>query len=228
MTVPRKTPGRVVREPPVPESIVVVGCGGLGREVYGLISAISTMRQPSWEVEGFFDDDPSPRDRRLVSALGSQILGRVVDLASMAHPPPVVIAVGAPNTRCHIASRLPANVTYPALVHPDATVGSPTELAPGCVVAAGARLTTNIQLGSHVHVDQNVTVGHDCQLDDYVRLNPGSCISGDVRLGAGVLVGANATVLQGVRIGADVTVGAGACVVRDVDPGEVVKGVPAR
>jgi acetyltransferase-like isoleucine patch superfamily enzyme len=41
-------------------------------------------------------------------------------------------------------------------------------------------------------------------------------------------IGSGAVVLGGVRIGAGALVGAGAVVTRDVAPGEVVAGVPAR
>ena len=44
----------------------------------------------------------------------------------------------------------------------------------------------------------------------------------------GVLVGANAVVLEGVRIGAGAVVAAGAVVTRDVPPGAVVAGCPAK
>jgi len=43
-----------------------------------------------------------------------------------------------------------------------------------------------------------------------------------------VALGSGAVVLGGVRIGAGALVGAGAVVTRDVAPGEVVAGVPAR
>jgi len=45
---------------------------------------------------------------------------------------------------------------------------------------------------------------------------------------AGAIIGANATLLPGVRIGARALVGAGAVVTRDVPPGAVVAGNPAR
>ncbi len=44
----------------------------------------------------------------------------------------------------------------------------------------------------------------------------------------GASIGGGATILPGIRIGAGATVGAGAVVTRDVGPGEVVAGNPAR
>ena len=48
-----------------------------------------------------------------------------------------------------------------------------------------------------------------------------------IRVGDDAWIGANAVVLPGVRIGRMAVVGAGAVVVRDVEPGQVVAGVPA-
>lgn len=52
--------------------------------------------------------------------------------------------------------------------------------------------------------------------------------TGRVEIGANVLIGANTTILPGVLIGDGAMVGAGSVVNRDVPPGALVAGVPAR
>jgi acetyltransferase-like isoleucine patch superfamily enzyme len=49
-----------------------------------------------------------------------------------------------------------------------------------------------------------------------------------VRVENGATIGSGAVIIGDVTIGADALVGAGAVVTRDVAPGEVVAGVPAR
>jgi acetyltransferase-like isoleucine patch superfamily enzyme len=53
-------------------------------------------------------------------------------------------------------------------------------------------------------------------------------ICGHAELGDRVRVGVNASILPGVIVGADAQIGAGAVVTKNVEPGDVVAGNPAR
>jgi sugar O-acyltransferase (sialic acid O-acetyltransferase NeuD family) len=208
--------------------LFIIGAGGFGREVFCIIEALAvagSLRRPA----GFIDDAPSSMDLARVEALGSVVVGSVDDLVQRTEPFSVVLAMGSASDRRAVAALLAHSpVTFPVIVHPDATVGCGVRLAEGVVVAAGSRLSTNIDVGRHVHIDQNAVVGHDCSLGDFSRLNPQACVSGAVSIGNGTLVGANATVLQGLEVGDDAIVGAGAVVTHMVPSATTVKGVPAR
>jgi sugar O-acyltransferase (sialic acid O-acetyltransferase NeuD family) len=208
--------------------LFIIGAGGFGREVFSIIEALAAVggqRHPA----GFIDDAPSSLDLRRAEALGSGVVGSVDDLVRRTEPFSAVLAMGSASDRRAVATLLlHSPVTFPVLVHPDATVGFGVRLAEGVVLAAGSRLSTNIDVGRHVHIDQNAVVGHDCTLSDFSRLNPQACVSGAVRIGSGALIGANATVLQGLEVGDDAIVGAGAVVTRSVPAAATVMGVPAR
>jgi len=208
--------------------LFIIGAGGFGREVFCIIRALEASGR-GLNLEGFVDDGPSGPDLDRVAELGSRVVGRVDDMAKRHEPFGAVLAIGSASGRRAIAAHLSRSpVTYPVLVHPDATVGFKVRLAEGVVVAAGVRLSTNIQVGRHVHIDQNAVVGHDSTLGDFSRLNPQACVSGGVRIGPGALIGANATILQGLDVGDDAIVGAGAVVTRPVAASATVMGVPAR
>lgn len=90
------------------------------------------------------------------------------------------------------------------------------DIGPGLMLMHGfATIITARKLGSDCQVAQQVTIGYDDR-------------GAPPTLGDRVRVGANAVILGPITVGDDAVVGAGAVVVRDVPPGAVVGGVPAK
>ncbi len=78
-----------------------------------------------------------------------------------------------------------------------------------------------IRIGENTLIGYNTTIlCHEFLIDEY-RVGP-------VEIGRDVMIGANCTILPGVRIGDGAVVSAHSLVNRDVPPGAVVGGVPAR
>jgi len=206
--------------------LVIIGTGGHGREALDIVQAMNA-RSPTFEFLGFVDErrDNEP----LVVARGAHIIGSLEKLRERDRDVRYVIGIGAGATRRRIDQQLTAwGFEAAVLVHPDATIGAVVALGAGTVVAAGARITTNVTLGRHAHINVNASVSHDCRVADYVTVSPGVTISGNVSIGEGTLMGAGSTVIQNLSIGAWVTVGAGAVVVTDLPDAITAVGIPAR
>ena len=117
----------------------------------------------------------------------------------------------------------PLTVVHPtAVCSRSAILGSGSQLLPGSIVNAGAKV------GADVVVNTGAIVEHDCVLGDHVYVATGARLSGMVRVDANAHVGIGATVRESITIGEGAVVGAGAVVVKDVQPHTVVAGVPAR
>ncbi|MEO8692710.1 MAG: NeuD/PglB/VioB family sugar acetyltransferase [Acidimicrobiales bacterium] len=206
--------------------LVIIGAGGHGRETLDIVQAINA-RAATFEFLGFVDERTD--NESLVAARGSHILGPLASLRDREQQIRYVIGIGVSSHRRQIDRQLTEwGFEAAVLVHPDATLGAFVALGPGVVIAAGARITTNVTLGRHAHVNVNASVSHDCRIADYVTVSPGVTVSGNVSIGEGTLVGAGSTVIQNLSIGAWVTVGAGAVVVTDLPDAVTAVGIPAR
>jgi sugar O-acyltransferase (sialic acid O-acetyltransferase NeuD family) len=208
------------------QPIVIVGAGGLGREVLMLLHQINHV-SPSWDILGFYDDAvPSHGLLRL------PYLGTIDQLNSQTSTPlNVAIGIGNCHAKAQVVQRLTNPVLkFPVLLHPS-VIHQPeleNQFGQGTIICQNCILTTNITLGKHVFLNLACTVGHDALLDDYCSLMPQVAISGGVRLGKGVYMGTNSSILQNLNVGAFTTVGAGAVVTQNLPSYATAVGVPAR
>lgn len=204
--------------------IAIVGAGGFGKETLVMINQINAAQQ-QWEVLGFFDDGLVKNS----TVSGCKVLGCVDDLNTVKDKLAIVIAVGNPALKRKIHQRIKnQNLYFPTLIHPAATIGQNIKTGPGCILAAGCRLTIDITLNDFVLLNLNTTIGHDVLIGSFSSVMPGVHLSGYVKLGEEVLIGTGASVLQHVSIADRAIVGAGAVVNRPVEIGRTVAGVPAR
>lgn len=203
--------------------IVVYGVGGMGREVVEMILAINES-ESLWDLIGFLDDQVS-----LAGAMVDDlpVLGDHRWLASNAAA--VTLAVGDPERR---AALLPTvrrtGRALPTLVHPSATTGRRVVLGEGCLLGAGAVVTTNVRVGASVLVNVGATVSHDSVLEDFATVAPGAHLAGNVVIEEGADIGTGASILPSRRVGAWARVGAGAVVLADVPAHTTAVGCPAR
>jgi len=75
---------------------------------------------------------------------------------------------------------------------------------------------------------QNSSINHHAQLGKFVTVSAGVTVLGFVEVGEGAFLSGGVSIAPYVKIGAGALVGLGSTVIRDVAPGSVVAGNPAR
>ncbi|AMM50341.1 hypothetical protein TH61_02920 [Rufibacter sp. DG15C] len=206
------------------KDIVIVGAGGLGREVLMLIHQIN-QHTPTWNFLGFYDD-VAPAEGFLYPYLGN-----VDDLNATPGPLHAVISIGNCQAKAKVVERLFNNfLLFPVLVHASVINESVQAnlIGEGSIICQNCILTTNVHLGKHVLLNLACTIGHDAVIGDCGSLMPQVAVSGGVNLGKGVYMGTNSAILQYKTMGAFTTIGAGAVVTQDLPDHCTAVGVPAR
>jgi sugar O-acyltransferase (sialic acid O-acetyltransferase NeuD family) len=202
--------------------LIIAGAGGFARETAAAVRAGS-----GWRLLGFLDDDPALHGqvRSGLPVLDELSAARGMDAS-------VVVCVGNPRdyaARARVVRRLDLPPDrYATVVHPSAEVGAGCVVGPGSVLLAGAVLTADVTVGAHVAVMPQAVLTHDDVVADFVTLASGVRLGGGVLLAAGSYIGAGALIRESVTIGAGALVGLGSVVLRDVPPGQVWAGNPAR
>lgn len=129
--------------------------------------------------------------------------------------------------------RIIAGLDVPAMrfarfVHPSARLSRFAELAQGACLYQGVTVTSNASIGAHVLVMPHAIIHHDVVVGSYSLIGAGVILAGGVRIGESCYIGSGSAIRNGISVGDGALVGMGSVVVRDVAPGSVVAGNPAR
>lgn len=147
-----------------------------------------------------------------------------------------------------------ANIRSHTVIYAGVIAGARLQTGHGALIREFTCLGDDVSVGSHSIIEHHVKIGHrvrihsgafipefsvledDCWIGPRVVLtnaphprcvNLPKCLNG-VTIRKGAKIGANVTILPGVEVGENALIGAGAIVTKDVPPGIVVAGSPAK
>ena len=208
------------------KKIVIIGAGGLGREVLATIRACNARRN-EWDVLGFLDADRTLAGKFVggVPVLGGDDWCRSQQPGSIRY----ICAIGSARMRLGIVQKLVGmQCHFATVIHPSVHMSESVKIGVGTVVMAGTQATTDVTLGSHVVVYLNCSITHDVEVGDFSLVASGCNLSGGVFVETGVELGTGVCILPRRRIGAWSVIGAGSVVTKDVPAHSTAVGAPCR
>ena len=206
------------------KDIVIIGSGGLAREVRWLIEECNKV-QNRWNLLGWISKE-SPG----TVITGLPVLGDDDWLLNHDTPIDVAVSIGNGPLRKKIVSYLRNNteLSFPVIISPSAELSDSVTLGEGSIITSKCILTVDITIGEFFFCNLASTVGHDCIIESFVTLNPGVNVSGNVILKECVSIGTGATINQGLTVAENSIVGAGAAVVNNIPANCTAVGIPAK
>lgn len=203
--------------------IIIVGAGGFGRELLEIIKEI-LQHENKWRIKGFIDDNLNALDNY---ECDYSVIGRISDWKPAANEV-FTCSIAHPQTKERVVAFLKERgAVFTQVIHPKVRLGSFNRIGEGVIIAHGAGLTVNINIGDFVTLLAS-GVGHDVTIGDYTTITSNCGINGNVNIGKRVFISSNAVVIPSKSIGDDAFIGAGSVVVTNVKAKTSVFGNPAK
>lgn len=202
--------------------MIIVGAGGLGREVHNLASA-DRANGVDWFLAGFLDTRANALD------------GVDTDMSILGDPTTYVpgrddifiVAVGDPRLKRRLVA--PLRLKGGIFVSLRTSVLMSDRVKYGAAVFGDrARVSVDCSIGDYAFVGDEAVVGHDVKVGDYAHIGTRCFLAGKVRIEDDAVVHPMSSIAIGVRVGRGATVGLGSVVFHHVPDGATVVGNPAR
>ncbi len=184
-------------------------------------------RRLSWMPWLYFS--LKPKHRVWAEAWQSRVQSRLTELETVRIEPGCFVA---PEARIFaepgrdVVLGKGTSIAAEVFLHGPAILGDNVSLNVGVRLDGGS---AGIEIGDDTRIATGVAIyafDHGIESGTPIREQP--VRSRGIRIGRDVWIGANACITDGVQIADGAVVGAGAVVTKDVAPGAVVGGVPAR
>lgn len=186
----------------MPNPIVIIGAGGVGREI---AATLQNNVFGNFTIKGFIDNAIAPGS--IINTL--EVLGNLEWFIKEDLDYGVIIGIGNPQARKEILNKLKnCRSHYPTIIHPNVSIHDTetVKIGKGCYIADGCILTTDITIEDFCFINTSCSLQHDTFLESNTILMPGVRITGGAKIGSNTYISANCVITTSCKIPSDSTI----------------------
>lgn len=207
----------------IKEDIVIVGAGGLGREVYQW--AKDSLDSNKYRIKGFITNIPDHLNGFNIDA---SVIGDPDDY-KIEENDRFLFAIGNIDAKKGIVENLKRRgAKFLTLIHKNALVAANAKIGEGVIVCPFALVSDSVVLEDFVILNFYSSCAHDSKIGKYSILSPYATTNGFVTLEDEVFLGTHSTVTPHKTVGYRSKVSANSVVMQDVPSHTLVYGVPGK
>jgi sugar O-acyltransferase (sialic acid O-acetyltransferase NeuD family) len=201
---------------------VIVGAGGLGRELLSFIKhSYKFMDVPN--VVGFVDDDKKALDTfdidlKVIAPLSGNDLNKYESVS---------LAINNSITKRNIFDYTDSS-KIKGFVHHSCVIGDRTKVHQSVILFPNVLISCDTKVSRGVFINCGSQIGHDVFIDEFVNIMANVDIGGSCIIGKNVFIGTGSTVFPRVKIAENVVIGAGSVVFRSIKESGTYVGNPAK
>ena len=209
------------------DELVIIGAGGLGKEVAYIVEEIN-KKNLTYKLLGFIDD---AKDKLGENIIGYSVIGGIDYLKKIKYSGKIIIAIADCRIKKMIVNKILAlnlDIEFPIIKHPSLEMHDSVKVGAGSILYASSIISPDVIIGEHVIISPKCGIGHDTVIGSFSSILWNVSIAGNDIIDKSVFVGSAATIIQGKKVVSDSLIGAGAVVVKDILEAGIYIGIPAR
>ena len=183
-------------------NIILVGGGGLAREVLSYIPASIDKIN----ILGFIDDSTN------TYLEGLPHLGKI-DSHLVNNNYHYLITIGSPVIREEIFNQLKKKkAKFYTFIHPSSIVSNSSEVGEGSIICPHSIINVNSKILPNTLVNVFCSIGHEAEVGEHSVLSPYVSLSGGSKIGKTSFLGTRATLFPNAVLGSHCKVSAHTCI----------------
>ena len=205
------------------KNVIVYGAGEFGSLISNIISYHSNLN-----IVAYGDDNLEMIGKSIdnVPVLGNQDLLQFSKENGIEY---AIASIGNNKVRAEKYTLLKnEGFKMLSILHPQALIDTKVTYGDNVIIEMGTAIHTKSIIGNNVFLGGDALIGHHNSIGNHVLVGGNVSFGGSVVVEDYVSIGVGACIKPGVKLGEGSVIGVGAAVVKDVDPGDVVVGVPAK